>query len=127
MLLPEWPQMKSLACWGLGFLFCKTMIITPALSSTILYWTLRSLLRRMTSRLLFLPQKNKFNHNNKKHLSRGTWVAQSVRCLPLAQVMFPALWDQAPHRVPCSSGKPASLSLSACYSPCLCFLSLSNK
>lgn len=123
MLLPEWPQMKSLACWGLGFLFCKTMIITPALSSTILYWTLRSLLRRMTSRLLFLPQKNKFNHNNKKHLSRGTWVAQSVRCLPSAQVKELKVLGSSSTSDSLLRRKPDSPS--ACISSCLCSLSLS--
>ena len=34
-----------------------------------------------------------------------TWVAQSVKHLPLAQVMITGSWDQAPcHRAPCSVG-----------------------
>ena len=27
----------------------------------------------------------------------GAWVAQLVKCLPLAQVMIPGSWDQALH------------------------------
>ena len=45
----------------------------------------------------------------------GTWVAQSVKCLPSAQVMVPGSWDQAPHRAPCSAGDLLlSLVLSLC-------------
>ena len=32
---------------------------------------------------------------------RGAWVAQSVKCLPSAQVMIPGSWDRAPYRAPC--------------------------
>ena len=30
----------------------------------------------------------------------GTWVAQSVKHLPLAQVMIPGSWDPALHQAP---------------------------
>ena len=43
----------------------------------------------------------------------GLWVAQSVKCLSLAQVMIPQSWNQAPHGAPCSAGESASPSLSA--------------
>ena len=36
--------------------------------------------------------------------SRGTWVSQLVKPLPLAQVMISRSWDQAPGRAPCSVG-----------------------
>ena len=32
------------------------------------------------------------------------WVAQSVKCLPSAQVMISGSWDQALHQAPCSAG-----------------------
>ena len=32
---------------------------------------------------------------------RGSWVAQSVKRLPWAQVMIPVSWDQAPFGTPC--------------------------
>ena len=37
-------------------------------------------------------------------MSRGVWVAQLVKCLPLAQVIIPESLDQAPHQAPCSAG-----------------------
>ena len=36
--------------------------------------------------------------------NKGAWVAQSVKRLPLAQVMIPESWDQALHQAPCSTG-----------------------
>ena len=51
----------------------------------------------------------------------GAWVAQSVKRLPLAQVMIPGSWDRVPQWGVCFS-----LS-SACRSPCFCTLSLSVK
>ena len=45
---------------------------------------------------------------------RGTWVAQSVKHLPLAQVMISGSWDGAPCQGPCSVGSlflPLSLLL----------------
>ena len=35
-----------------------------------------------------------------KTSARGTWVVQSVECLPWAQVMIEESWDQAPHWAP---------------------------
>ena len=35
---------------------------------------------------------------------RGTWVAQLVKHLPLAQVMVPGSWDQVQHRAAYSVG-----------------------
>jgi len=32
------------------------------------------------------------------------WMAQSVKCLPLAQVMILGSWDRAPYQAPCSVG-----------------------
>jgi len=37
----------------------------------------------------------------KESRSRGTWVAQLVKRLPLAQVTILESQDQAPHRAPC--------------------------
>ena len=34
----------------------------------------------------------------------GAWVAQSVKLLPLAQVMIPGSWNWAQHQGPCSAG-----------------------
>ena len=34
----------------------------------------------------------------------GTWVAQMVKHLPLAQVMIPGSWDPVPPQTPCSVG-----------------------
>ena len=39
-----------------------------------------------------------------KSSERGTWVAQSVKPLPLAWVMISGSWDRAPLRAPCSAG-----------------------
>ena len=36
--------------------------------------------------------------------TEGTWVAQSVKRLPSAQVTIPESWDQAPRWAPCSAG-----------------------
>ena len=35
---------------------------------------------------------------------RGASVVQSVKPLPMAQVMIPKSWDGAPHPAPCSVG-----------------------
>ena len=51
----------------------------------------------------------------------GTWVAQSVECLPLAQVMIPEAWDQALHQAPFLVG---SLLLPLSIAPPACALSL---
>ena len=61
------------------------------------------------------------------NLPWGAWVAQSVKHLPLAQVMISGSWDQSPHQAPCSvlSGESASPSPSA--SPPALSLSLTNK
>ena len=45
---------------------------------------------------------------------QGSWVAQWVSHLPLAQIMIPGPWDGAPNRAPCSGGAlllPLSLPL----------------
>ena len=59
-----------------------------------------------------------------KYNYRGTWVAQSVKGLPSAQVMIPGSSDLEPCvGLPADQGVCFSLSL--CCSPCLCSLSLS--
>ena len=51
--------------------------------------------------------------------SWGAWVAQSVECLPSAQVMSPGSWDRAPHRAPCSmESLLLPLLLPAALPPC---------
>ena len=56
----------------------------------------------------------------------GTWVAQSVKYLPSAQVMISGSWDPAPHWAPCSVGS-LLLPLSFLLLILFLFLSLSNK
>ena len=56
----------------------------------------------------------------------GTWLVQSVKHLPSAQVMIPGSWDGAPHWAPCSAGSlllppllpspPSSCFVSVCLS-----------
>jgi len=46
-----------------------------------------------------------------------TWVAQSVKCLPLAQVMMSGSWDQAPCRARAPGSGSALGRESACLSP----------
>jgi len=70
--------------------------------------------------LEFLVKPIRQDERNKKHQNcnkRGTWVAQSVKHLPSAQVMIPRSWDQALHRVPCSARSLSSL----CPSPMLMY------
>ena len=55
-----------------------------------------------------------------------TWMAQSVKWLPSAQVRISGSWDQAPHLAPCSMG--ACFPHSACLQlPCLCAPCQINK
>ena len=69
--------------------------------------------------------------NVKERNSRGTWAAQSIKYLPLAQVMITESWDPDLHGVPCSVGSPLlSLSVSVSLSPSPpppCSFYLSNK
>ena len=47
-------------------------------------------------------------------MMKGTWVTQSVKRLPLAQVLIPGSWDGVLSRAPCSAGNwllPLLLSL----------------
>ena len=55
---------------------------------------------------------------------QGTWVTQSVKCLPVAQVMIPGSWDRALHWAPCSVG---SLFLHLTLLPLILSLFLSLK
>ena len=48
-------------------------------------------------------------------LQSGAWVAQSVKHLPLAQVMILGSWDGVLH--------PAQWAVCLCPSPCWCTLS----
>ena len=52
------------------------------------------------------------------------WVAQSVKCLPLAHFMILGSWDGVCIGLPAQHG--VCFSLSFCFSACLCFLSLSQ-
>ena len=54
----------------------------------------------------------------------GTWVAQLVKRLPSAQVMFSGSWNRAPHQAPRSV---QSLLLPLPATPLACALCLSNK
>ena len=56
--------------------------------------------------------------------SGGAWVALSVKCLTLAQVMIPESWDWALHQTPCSM-ESLLVPLSLCPS-CLLACSLSQ-
>ena len=42
--------------------------------------------------------------SEKNGFRRDTWVAQSVKHLPSAQVMISGSWDGALHQAPCSVG-----------------------
>ena len=71
--------------------------------------------------------------NDKSVLKRkymGTWVAQSIKCLPLVQVMIPGSWDSSLSG-PCSVGSMLLPLLPSCaVSPhfcCYLCLFLSNK
>lgn len=57
----------------------------------------------------------------------GAWVAESIKCLPVAQVMIP--WDRAPRQAPGSAGSLLfpSPSPSAPVHAHALLLSLSNK
>lgn len=65
---------------------------------------------------------NKIDYIHQKYTSRSTLVAQSVKCLPSAQVIVPESWDTAPHWVLCSE-RSLLLPLPAAYPACV----LSNK
>ena len=54
-------------------------------------------------------------------------VAQSVKHLPLAQIMIPGFWDGAPHQAPCSAGTLLLPLLPAHVLSCYLCYSLSNK
>ena len=49
-------------------------------------------------------RKSRQQHPQQVKGSFGCLVAQLVKRLPLAQVMIPGSWDQAPHQAPCSVG-----------------------
>ena len=57
---------------------------------------------------------------------RGAWVAQSAKCLPLAQVMILGSWDRAPHCACTQLGSLVLPPLTLVLSFVLC-LFLSNK
>ena len=62
---------------------------------------------------------NKLVHpDNGIVFSEGTWVAQLVGQLLLAQVVISGSWDQALYWAPCSVGKSASPSLCAPHNSC---------
>jgi len=74
-----------------------------------------------------LTSYTKFNSKwmkepNLKAKIRGTWVAQSIKCLPTAQIMIPGSWDRA-----LCIGRGAFFSLSLCPPPFPHLRSLSNK
>ena len=72
------------------------------------------------------PQTHYNGHFQKQN--RGTWVAQSVKRLPLAQVMIPGSWDPGPHWAPCSSRNLLlPLSLLLLLLVCSLFLCQINK
>ena len=58
---------------------------------------------KQSNRLPALLQNLK-KQTNKPNTGRGAWVAQSVKHLPLAQVVVTESWDQDPSQAPCSVG-----------------------
>ncbi|XP_034866328.1 membrane cofactor protein-like isoform X10 [Mirounga angustirostris] len=57
-----------------------------------------------------------------------TWVAQSVKRLPSAQLMIPGSWDRVPHQALCLAGSLLLLlPLPATHPACVLSLSLTNK
>ena len=47
-------------------------------------------------------QRVKNTSTNFRKKEKGAWAAQSVKCLPSAQVMIPGSWNKAPQWAPCS-------------------------
>ena len=43
--------------------------------------------------------------------TRGAWVAQLIKYLPLTQIMILGPWNQSPHWVPSPSVSPSPLPL----------------
>ena len=50
------------------------------------------------------PHKDLCFTNSLKTTPRGAWVAQSVKCLPSAQVAILGSWDQVLHQALCLVG-----------------------
>ena len=51
---------------------------------------------------------------NLKGCPRDAWVAQSIKHLPLAQIMIPGSWDGVPHQDSLLSVEPAAPPDCAC-------------
>ena len=83
---------------------------------------------------IFLPAEERFEklqtRFSSENSSRGAWVAQSVKCLPSAQVMIRGSWDRALQWAPCSADSlflPLPLPATPPAYALFLFLCLSNK
>ena len=57
----------------------------------------------------------------------GAWVANLVKCLPLAQVMIPGSCIRVPHHAPCSAESPLlPIPFSPAYDHTLMLITLSQ-
>ena len=57
--------------------------------------------QKLTKRVFLITNSTKLSNMS---LIWGTWVAQLVKPLPLAQVMISESWDPVPCWAPCSAG-----------------------
>ena len=103
--------LAALLPMGMG----AVLTIVPYLVAMI--WVLFKFLKFLVSKGSLLAHRNMIG-------LWAAWVAQSIECLPLAQVMILGSWDQVPCGAPCSAG---SLILPLPLPLPLLVLSLSGK
>ena len=104
-VLPPWSQVSPhlLLSWSW----------TSFLHSLAL-WPWHSQIHSTLSIICSVPNLPSSIRSSFVSLCRGVWGAQSVTCLPLAQVMTSGSWSRVPCQAPCPEGSlllPLSLTL----------------